>query len=396
MGKKKLKKNKSINNNLINITNFKKDDSFFFDVTKIFPCIQSIKNKSELMIYEDEISPLKNKINEIRANLNSNRTKYKEINILDEFKEHLDKMEIFDSKKSIYASQINSIINSERAKNNKVITLAKIRKAYLDKYKKEISITTISRIMKRHLGLRFKKVSLKNAKLEKKNYKIMKIIFLKTILRAINQNLELIYIDETSCALQNNNYKDWIGPKEEILKGPEKEGKEKLNIIMAINTKRIIYYEIISSNVNSFSFGEFIENLFQKLTPEERVNSLLIFDNATCHKTSDNVEKLTKKKFKAITNIPYKSNYNGIEFCFAYFKNEYYKYILKNKTEQKKKIIEIFESKELKENIPSFYLQAYENYSRDIINEIKEGKIGKIITNINSDEEDDLSKSFDE
>ena len=168
MGKKKLKKNKSINNNLINITNFKKEDSFFFDVTKIFPCIQNIKNKSELMIYEDEISPLKKKINEIRANLNSNRTKYKEINILDEFKEHLDKMEIFDTKKSIYASQINSIINSERAKNNKVITLAKIRKAYLDKYKKEISITTISRIMKRHLGLRFRKISLKNAKLEKK------------------------------------------------------------------------------------------------------------------------------------------------------------------------------------------------------------------------------------
>ena len=64
--------------------------------------------------------------------------------------------------------------------------------------------------------------------------------------------------------------------------------------------------------------------------------------------------------------------------------------------QSKKKIIEIFESKELKENILSFYLQAYENYSKDVIQEIKEGKIGKIITDINSDEEDDLGKSFDE
>ena len=56
-------------------------------------------------------------------------------------------MEKFDIKKTLLASWINSIINTERNKSNKVITLGIIRKEYFDKYKKEISISTVSRIM---------------------------------------------------------------------------------------------------------------------------------------------------------------------------------------------------------------------------------------------------------
>ena len=59
----------------------------------------------------------------------------------------------------------------------------------------------------------------------------MKIMFLKTILRAINQNLELIFIDETSCALQNNNYKDWIGKKEEKEEKIDEKNEDNKNII---------------------------------------------------------------------------------------------------------------------------------------------------------------------
>ena len=47
---------------------------------------------------------------------------------------------------------------------------------------------------------------------------------------------------------------------------------------------------------------------------------------------------------------------------FGYFKNIYYKFIFKNKTEQKNKIIEILDSKKIKENMGCFYLQAFENY----------------------------------
>ena len=87
--------------------------------------------------------------------------------------------------------------------------------------------------------------------------------------------------------------------------------------------------------------------LSKKLSAEETENSILIYDNATCHKTSEIINKCLSKKFKVLTNIPFKSNFNGIEFLFGYFKNEDYKYILRDKKEQKEqreKIIQIIES----------------------------------------------------
>lgn len=98
------------------------------------------------------------------------------------------------------------------------------------------------------------------------------------------------------------------------------------------------------------------------MNEQEIKNSLFICDNASCHKTKLIKVKCKKKKLKIFTNIPYKSEYNGIEFMFGYFKNIYYKFIFKNKTEQKNKIIEILDSKKIKENMGCFYLQAFENY----------------------------------
>ena len=126
---------------------------------------------------------------------------------------------------------------------------------------------------------------------------------------------------------------------------------------MGINIKGIIYYKITESNVNSNIFGEFIDNLIEKLTDTQKDNSLIILDNAKVHKTNEIINKYKEKNLKILTNIPYKSNYNGIEYCFGHFKNEYYRFILKDKIEQKSKIVEILNSDAIKENIPSFLLQ---------------------------------------
>ena len=113
--------------------------------------------------------------------MNHKNTKYKEISILDEFKFNLDKMDKYNTSKSQLASRISSIYE-ERQKSNKVITLKKIRTIYYKRFKSLISISTASRIMKRHLNLHFRRISIKNSKLNKRNYKIMQVIFLKGVL----------------------------------------------------------------------------------------------------------------------------------------------------------------------------------------------------------------------
>ena len=77
----------------------------------------------------------------------------------------------------------------------------------------------------------------------------MHYIYLKVILKAVSQNLDFIFIDETACYLGNDNYRDWVAENEEIIKGSEIGLKSRISIIMVINLKRIMHYKIIENNV---------------------------------------------------------------------------------------------------------------------------------------------------
>ena len=83
--------------------------------------LSNIGDKSDFIINENEIKILRKKISDIRINLNSKGKKYIEIGILNEFKEHLDKIETYDSTKTKHSSRINSLISEERNKSYKVI-----------------------------------------------------------------------------------------------------------------------------------------------------------------------------------------------------------------------------------------------------------------------------------
>ena len=122
----------------------------------------------------------------------------------------------------------------------------------------------------------------------------------------------------------------------------------------------------------------------------------MIFDNASCDNTKEIIEECLNKKFKIISNIPYKSEFNGIEFLFGYLKNQYYKYIFASKNEQKNKIIEIIESKEMNDNLESFYLQAYEKYLNTIREKNEKENLIDIYDKIININEDDLSKDFEQ
>lgn len=106
--------------------------------------------------------------------------------------------------------RINNIIKEVRRESNKFIALTQIKVSYIYKYYPNISLSTVSRIMKNHLNLHFKRIKIKNPKLTKNNYKFMKLIFLKVVLKPIFLEFDIIYIDETACYWGNENFKNWI------------------------------------------------------------------------------------------------------------------------------------------------------------------------------------------
>jgi len=291
----------------VNVTNYTKNSKFFFDVTKIYPCIRKLDNISGLRLNEEEKNNLEEKIAILTFNTNKKKSNYKIINILPHFKEHLENMKLFDRTKTEYAKKIGNIIQEERSNHNKAITLSRIQMQYKTIYKKEISLVTISRILKNHLSLHFRRISIKNPKLNQKWYQFMHFLFLKGIAKGLKEGLEIIYLDETGCYLQNKNYYDWTGKNDIFIKGSEKNFKQKINIIAAIRLKEVLHYKILDSSVDSKNFGIFIDEIAMKLSDEEKRNALFVLDNASYHKTKEVIKKFKTYKLKVITNIPYKS-----------------------------------------------------------------------------------------
>ena len=196
---------------------------------------------------------------------------------------------------------------------------------------------TISRILRYHLNLHYRKTSLKNPKILEQNYLIMSLIFLNCIVRGIELGLNLIYIDEVSFEIENNNFYTWRGNDDIIIDGPKSDNKKRFSSIMAINEDEILHSSIISKNIDSNDFIEFMKNLINNMDENKLNNSLFIFDNAKVHISKMRTNYLKDKNIKIITNVPYCSFFNSIELLFRAFKNIIYKECFSTIKELKKK-----------------------------------------------------------
>ena len=179
-------------------------------------------------------------------------------------------MKINDRSKTENGIRIKRIIEEERKENNKAITLSVIQKKYQSIYSRRISLVIISRILRNHLSLYFKRITIKSPKLNQKCYQFMHFLLLKAIIKEIQYGLDIIYSDKTGCYLENKNYYDWAGKDNSILKGAKKNLKEKINIILVKGLKGVLHYKLVSSSVNSEIFGNFIDEMANKLSEEQK------------------------------------------------------------------------------------------------------------------------------
>lgn len=69
----------------------------------------------------------------------------------------------------------------------------------------------------------------------------MAFLFLKSIIKSIKLGLNIIYLDETSFCLNNLNLRMRRKDKGEIVGSAKTKRKVRINLIMGIDTKEIIY-----------------------------------------------------------------------------------------------------------------------------------------------------------
>jgi transposase len=88
--------------------------------------------------------------------------------------------------------------------------------------------------------------------------------------------------------------------------------------------KGLDYYELYPRSINTESFEEFITTLAKKNKGKKLA---LFMDNLSVHRSTYMMKLYDKLKIKAIFNLPYSPQYNGIESYFSCLKH-YYKNLL--------------------------------------------------------------------
>ena len=376
-----------------NISSFNKKDIFFFDVTKYIGLLFKIFDMNELKLDEEQFEILLSEIQKSKDEEKNVKNK-ESINILPVFYDSLNNISYPDLRKTMYSINISNILNIIK-KNNELPTLKKIAKIYKDTYNKTISISTISRILKNNLGMRYLRTVVKNPKLNEYNYLFMSFVFIKGLIRSIQFGLNIIFLDETGFMLENNNFYCWREKNVEFYGGSKKNLKKKLNLILGVDKSKIIAKYFSYENIDQNNFIEFITILSSNLGDERKKNSIIIMDNAAYHKTADVIKTFKKNKLKVLTIPPYKSSFNMTELTFRFLKNRTYKNLYNTIEEMKNEIINILEGDELEKALVKLYRETLDKY-KYFINEYEKKDYNNIYDKIISGKEGDEIKLDEE
>ena len=360
MAKKRKSYKKEEKHFKFNIMNFNIGDYYLFNVTRYNNIIHGITNLNDIKLNKNEIILFQSELEKYKS-INSKNNKKISINIIPEFFKFFNEIKKNDLKNSEYAKRVSFIIN--HLKQNKInITLKQISKQYQIFYGKKISISTISRILKNHLGMRHLKTSLKNPKIEENNYLFMSFVFIRIIFRCLYLNLTFVFLDETGFLLENNNYYTWRNENECVIGRPKNKAKERLNLILASSKDKIIHQKFLKNSIDTKVLIEFLNELIEQINEDERNKIIIVMDNASFHVGHEVIDFFKEKQIKGLTISPYRSFFNMAEFIFRYLKNIIYKNVYNNMESLKKDVNKILKSENLKNTLKNLFRETLQQY----------------------------------
>lgn len=169
----------------LRVTSFRHDSTFFFHIPKYRFFIDCDSSKKVLLANDDDISAIQLEILKYEKIIKTNdSSENKTIEILPEYaKSLINCFKPVNEIKTNYSIQIIEIIKELKKKIN--MSLKNIKKLYVIKYNCQISLQTISRVLRHKLKYHYLKTTVKNPLLEENNYKFMLLVFIKIILRSI-------------------------------------------------------------------------------------------------------------------------------------------------------------------------------------------------------------------
>ena len=354
--KEKINRYKSLN--LISPFEFNENNNFIYNI-KFYKEFYKFGNSfNNYKPTNDEIVYLSKNIKNISNSFQNRNNSTTKDEICEYFRKIINYIELLEPNFTNETKIIKEIMEKRNKSQN--ITITKIKNILDNNYKIKLSRATIQRILKNKLKYKYRRTMIKNIDLNELKYKIMSFIFIKIIIKAMLNNYNFVFIDESNFLLINNHYKTWIKDNENINYGPRK--KDKINIILAVSVNKVVNYKFLKENLNRNNFAYFFEETIKKFNEKDLKNIIWIMDNLPVH-LCQNIKRIMKKyKLKVLFTVPHQSIFNPIELSFRYIKNIIYKRVYMSINELKQDIIKIIEDDKIKETIFKNFIETVKKY----------------------------------
>ena len=250
-----------------------------------------------------------------------------------------------NNKKKINIDNIIAFIH-QCINKNKFIKMKDIQRKIHNKFQRKLSLSFIYCIITKKIKYTYKKV---NNKFYNKSIKDLhkKQKEFEKKLKTINTN-NIICIDETYVHVNVTPAYGWAKIGERLTEY-KKCNPIKYSIIVAINNKKVINYDICTKNINTEKYFTFMKKLNELYT-----NKYFLMDNASFHKSKKIIELFANSTNKILYIPPYSPQYNPIELVFSQIKHYISSSIKKKNISLIKKSFKI---------VKKSHLQNYYNYS---------------------------------
>lgn len=358
---KEKKKNKSLIKTLRNpeISHINIESHFIYDESSCLQYYNKISNKNLIKPSETEISLLKNIVKEIKTQklLTNNKD-----NILEIPEEYVNKIINFIPEQKPENNELINFLKDILQKNNKreSISCRKLSSLYEEKFKKKIGKSTIHRILRKKLNLKYLKTTYKTRKIQSEKNRLYSFYFIKAFTKFIRLGFELIFIDESKFELKNNHFRCWREKNENLFFGTNNNNKK--NLILAIGKSNIIFYKILNDNNNSDNFIKFLEELKNKVDSKKIQKYIFILDNCRIHKSDDVIKFFDNNKINIMFTPPYQSTFTPIELAFRAIKKLTYSKLYSKIEDTIKDIDEFLLNKKIRNTLLYNYKETIEEY----------------------------------
>ena len=339
------------------ITRFNSSSHFIYDIFESSIYFQQVKDKNrikltlkELTFFQDMIHRMKTD-EEIKSGCEFIKVNSELANDLNNF---------FKAPK--YTGLLESfLINELSDQSNRVnCTCRKLAKKFKTQYNQQISKSTVHNKLKKVLGLRWRKTTIKTKKVKNIKNVISMMTFIKIIIKCLTLNFNVIYCDESCIQTINNHLKIWRKKEENFI--VDISPKKKFNLLMAIFQKGVLHFKLNKDSTNENNFLEYMKELINVIKEKKIFPYVLILDNYSAHKTKQLYEFYIENKVNVVFNAPYASNFNAIEYSFRELKRILYSRIYKAENELIDDVKNILNSEWIKNKIYLNIFEAFKNY----------------------------------